>query len=67
LVSAPNPTPRLPLDFNTSITIKKQMNFILLVDGDNINPTKMGDILDDIHKRGNLKICRIYADFSTST
>ncbi|MDP6772301.1 MAG: NYN domain-containing protein [Anaerolineales bacterium] len=43
------------------------MNFILLVDGDNINPTKMGDILDDIHKRGNLKICRIYADFSTST
>lgn len=37
---------------------------VLLVDGDNVNPERIDDILSDIQERGELKTFRIYADFS---
>lgn len=37
---------------------------ILLVDGDNINPARIRDILDDIKERGPLQLFRLYADFT---
>ena len=37
---------------------------VLLVDGDNVNPGRMDDILSDVRERGDLKVFRIYADFS---
>ena len=41
--------------------------YALLVDGDNINPARMEDILNDVQERGRLKTFRIYADFSKHT
>lgn len=41
--------------------------YALLVDGENINPARMEDILNDVQERGRLKTFRIYADFSKHT
>jgi uncharacterized LabA/DUF88 family protein len=41
--------------------------YALLVDGDNINPARMEEILNDVQERGPLKTFRIYADFSKHT
>lgn len=65
ILRAPSDTPAPPPHPVDSMlhTPPGNTNHVLMVDGDNISPKYIRDILDDIKERGPLGLFRLYCDF----